>query len=229
MSKKYAALTFDDGPSADTTPMLLELMGKYSITASFFVCGQSINENTAPIMLRAVDMGCEINNHSNTHPPFTELSAEQMLEQVEKTAALVEKYTGARPHFFRPPFISVDQRVLETVELPFICGIGTEDWDESCSAERRYSDIMSQVKDGIIILMHDSAGNVKTVEAVSRIIPAMLSDGFEFVTVSELFRIKGVDPMQPRYVYSAVPQETMLYREQWFATENEYQNIGEEQ
>lgn len=180
-------------------------------------------------MLRAFDMGCEINNHSNTHPPFTELSAEQMLEQVEETSALVEKYTGARPRFFRPPFISVNQHVLYTVPLPFICGIGTEDWEDSCSAERRYSDIMAQVEDGIIILMHDSAGNVKTVEAVSRIIPAMLSDGFEFVTVSQLFRIKGVDPMQPRYVYSAVPQKTVLYREQWFATENEYQNTGEEQ
>ena len=221
MDKKYIALTFDDGPSLDATAELLDLLEKYSASASFFVCGQSINDDTAPIMRRAFDMGCEINNHSNTHPAFTSLTEKAMREEIEITSAMVERVTGQRPRFFRPPYISVDQRVMNTVDMPFICGIGTEDWEESCSDERRYNDIMAQVRDGIIVLLHDAAGNSKTVEAVSRIIPDLQAQGYEFVTVSELFRVKDVDPDARRLIYSIVPQETFMYREKWFVSEGE--------
>ncbi len=221
MSKKYIALTFDDGPSADITPALLDIIEKYSITASFFVCGQSVTGETAPIMRRAFDMGCEINNHSNTHPAYTELTEEQMKAETDITDDIVRRVIGICPRFFRPPFISVDERVMNTVSKPFICGIGTEDWDDSCTAERRFNDIMAQVCDGIIILMHDMTGNTANIEVVGRLIPELLSQGYTFVTVSQLFEIKGVVPEEHRAVYSIVPQEEMMYREKWFVSEGE--------
>jgi len=225
MEKKCVALTFDDGPSADTTPAILELLEKYNAKASFFVCGHSITDQTAPIMRRAFDMGCEINNHSYTHPAFTELTEAQMLEEVDSTTAKVEQITGRKPRFFRPPFISVDKRVMKTVRMPFICGEGTQDWEPQCSADKRYNDIMAQVRDGIIILMHDFGGNEQTVEAVSRLIPDLQAQGFSFVTVSELFRIKGVEPDENRFVYSAADQKTVMYREKWYVGE---ENLGDE-
>jgi len=216
MDKKYIALTFDDGPSADTTASILDILEKYSIPATFFVCAHSVSEQTAPVMRRAFDMGCEIANHSADHPAFTDLTPEEMRSQVETTSAVVEGITGVRPRFFRPPFISVDDVVMQTVDMPFICGIGTEDWSEECSAERRYTDIMAQVCDGAIILMHDFAGNAKTVEAVGRIVPTLLALGYSFVTVSDLFAVKGVNPEEKPYVYSVVPQSDVFYREKWY-------------
>ncbi len=219
MDKKYIALTFDDGPSIDATPALLELAEKYGVPLTFFVCGQSITVETVPILRRAFDMGCEICNHSTTHPAFTGLTHEQMVQEVEQTSALIEQHTGRRPQFFRPPFISVSEQVMQTVDMNFICGVGTEDWEPTCTAQRRFDDIMAQVRDGIIILMHDSADNTQTVEAVGRIIPALIADGYTLVTVSQLFAAKGVIP-QRGVIYSIVPQEGAVYKEKWFVSED---------
>lgn len=220
MNQKLAALTFDDGPSVDATPALLDIAQNYSVPLSFFVCGSSISEETSPILRRAFDMGCEICNHSFSHPPFVELTPEQMQGEVSSTTELVRSITGAEPVFFRPPFISVDEGVMQAVDMPFICGVGTEDWEPSCSAARRFDDIMGQVCDGIIILMHDMTGNMQTVEAVGRIIPELLSRGYSLVTVSQLFEAKGVQPRRG-IVYSVVPQESVMYKEKWFVSEGE--------
>jgi peptidoglycan/xylan/chitin deacetylase (PgdA/CDA1 family) len=188
------ALSFDDGPNDVTTPKVLDILEEFKVPASFFVIGQNINDETAKQMTRAISLGCEIQNHSLTHGFMTKMSKEQIEEEIRKTDEIIEKYTGTRPWMFRPPFIDVNPAMHETISHTFICGVGCEDWVPSVSAQARYDALISTVKDGDIILLHDFIGNDNTVEALRMLIPELKRQGFTFVTVSELFKAKGVTP-----------------------------------
>lgn len=205
-TKKLAALTFDDGPNTVTTPQVLGVLERHGIPASFFVCGNNITPESAEVMRRAVKLGCEIENHSRTHSDMTKLSAEEMLSEINFTSDAVETAVGRRPRFFRPPYIAYNQLMFDTIDLTFICGVGADDWNDEVSAEERFKKITDQVSDGTVILLHDMEGNFRTVEAIDRIIPAMKSEGYEFVTVSELFSKKEIVPKK-NIVYTSVFQE----------------------
>lgn len=204
-SKKLVALTFDDGPNLTTTMEILDLIEQYGITASFYVVGNNINSETEKAMQRAVKLGCEIENHSRTHSAMTEFTAEQMLEEIGYTSDKIEAAVGRRPKFFRPPYIAFNQLMYDTIDLTFICGNGAEDYLDEVTAEMRFERIMKQVCDGMVILLHDSEGNFRTVEAVKMLIPKLLEEGYEFVTTTQLFEGKGVTP-QKNTIYTNVLQ-----------------------
>lgn len=189
---KVIALTFDDGPNTTTTVQILDQLEKYDVTASFFVVGNNINESTEPVVRRAYEMGCEINNHSKSHGYMNKMTAEEIRDEVQTTSDKVEAITGEPTKFFRPPYIAVNQTMYDTIDLPFICGYGSNDWDSKVGVEERASKVLEQVSDGSIILLHDSYGNDKTVQALDILIPALQEQGYEFVTVSELFYCKQV-------------------------------------
>ncbi|MDE6599944.1 MAG: polysaccharide deacetylase family protein [Oscillospiraceae bacterium] len=205
-NNKLAALTFDDGPNTVTTPQVLDVLEQHGIPASFFVVGNNITPESSEVMRRAVKLGCEIENHSRTHSDMSQMSAEEMLAEINFTSDAVEAAVGRRPKFFRPPYISYNQLMFDTIDLTFICGVGADDWNDEVSAEERFSRIMEQVSDGTIILLHDMTGNSRTVEAIGKIIPALISDGYEFVTVSELFSRKNIVPRK-NSIYTNVFQE----------------------
>lgn len=205
IDKPLVALTFDDGPTTTTTVEILDKLEEYGIVASFFVIGDMINEKSAEVMKRAFDMGCEIDNHSKTHSNMGKLSADVIAAEIEHTSAKIEEIVGVRPKFFRPPFIAVNNLLFDTVDLPFICGVGGKDWDRNYDAKYRSDKILEQVKDGVIILMHDYAGNKMTVEALDTIIPALLEQDYRFVTVSQMFELKSVTPeIHNRKLYTEV-------------------------
>lgn len=188
------ALSFDDGPNDVTTPQVLDILEEFQVPASFFVIGQNINDDTAKQMTRAISLGCEIQNHSFTHGFMTQMSKEQIEEEIRKTDEIIEKYTGTRPWMFRPPFIDVNPAMHEAIGHTFICGVGCFDWEPQRSAQERYDILMAAAKDGDILLLHDMTGNDNTVEALRMFIPEMKKRGYRFVTVSELFNRKGISP-----------------------------------
>ena len=200
---KYIALTFDDGPNATTTNDVIDKLEKYDIVASFFLIGNNINDESAKAVKRAYDLGCEIDNHSRTHSNMTELSAEDIRAEFEYTDEKVYEITGEHTKFFRPPYISVHQIMFDNIDVPFIAGIGANDWEDRVTAEMRARMILKQAKDGDIILLHDAEGNSMTVEALDTIIPELQKQGYKFVTVTELFKIKGIEPdMEKVYTVS---------------------------
>ena len=190
----YVALSFDDGPNNITTPQMLDVLEAFDAPASFFVIGQYINDSTAGQMKRAVSLGCEIQNHSYTHSFMSELTPEEVKSEIERTDALIEKYVGVRPWLFRPPYINHNQSMHEVIGHTFICGLGCEDWVPERTAQMRYDDIMANVKNGDVILLHDFEGNDNTVEALRKLIPALREKGFTLVTVTQLFEKMGVKP-----------------------------------
>ncbi|WP_148223857.1 polysaccharide deacetylase family protein [Spirochaeta thermophila] len=193
---KLVALTFDDGPDPVMTPRVLDKLETYGVKATFFVIGQLVNERTTPVLERIVRMGCEIGNHSwgwesmNTMPP------EEIEESVDKTTKAIEKYAGTTPRFFRPPNLAVSDTMYEVIDLPFASGILAFDWaGQNTTAEQRAKHVLDAVRDGAIILMHDVQPEPHpTPEALDIIIPELLAQGYEFVTLSELFERKGIDP-----------------------------------
>lgn len=192
-SKPLVALTFDDGPNTGTTPLVLKKLEKYQVPASFFLVGNNITSETEGIVKQAYEMGCEINNHSKTHSTMTDMTPEQIRDEVTFVSDKVEEIIGVPTKFFRPPFIAVDQEMYDNIDMPFICGVGCNDWDSKVSVDERVEKTVSQVKDGTIILLHDSTGNLKTVTALDSIIPQLQEKGYQFVTVSELFEAKGIE------------------------------------
>lgn len=203
---KYIALTFDDGPNATTTNEVIDKLEKYGIVASFFLVGNNVNDESAKAVKRAYDLGCEIDNHSRTHSNMTELSAEEIKAEFDYTDEKVYEITGEHTKFFRPPYIAVHQIMFDNIDVPFIAGIGANDWEDRVTAEMRARMILKQAKDGDIILLHDAEGNSMTVEALDTIIPELQKQGYKFVTVTELFSAKGIIPDMEK-VYTNVTQK----------------------
>ncbi|MBQ8176824.1 MAG: polysaccharide deacetylase family protein [Oscillospiraceae bacterium] len=204
-SRKLIALTFDDGPNTTTTMQVLDLIEQYGITASFYVVGNNINDESKAAMIRAVSLGCEIENHSQTHSAMPEMTAEEIEAEINFTSDRIEAVTGRKPKFFRPPYIAFNQLMYDTIDLTFICGNGAEDYLDEVTPEMRYERIMKQVCDGMIILLHDAEGNFRTVEALKMLIPKLLDEGYEFVTTTQLFERNGVVP-QKNTIYTNVHQ-----------------------
>jgi peptidoglycan/xylan/chitin deacetylase (PgdA/CDA1 family) len=193
MDKKLIALSFDDGPT-ETTTLVLDKLEKYNIVASFFLVGQNVTNEMKSVMERELSLGCEIDNHSWSHSPMNEMLSADIINEVKETSEVIHKMVGVRPKFFRPPYIATNDTLYEAVDIPFICGIGCNDWEPSVSAQERAEIILNKAKDGDIILMHDLSGNIQTVDALDAIIKGLLDKGFTFVTVSQLFEQKGINP-----------------------------------
>lgn len=193
--EKYVCLSFDDGPNVsgdNTMKNMLDLLEQHKIVASFFLIGNKITEENKPLIRRAFDMGCDIQNHSWTHPNMAEMTAEQIKDEYNKTDDAIIEITGVRPTFFRPPYISTSPLMYETIPTPFICGQGCEDWVPTVSAADRVRMMKENTKDGIIYLLHVNEGNVNTYEAVKEMIPWLKEQGYTFVTCEQMFKIKGV-------------------------------------
>ncbi len=207
MNKKYIALTFDDGPDIEITPPVLDKLSAHGVTGSFFLIGKNITRDTLPIARDTFDRGFEIENHSLNHYYMDKLSPDEIRYEIAKNEELLMDITGRPSSFFRPPYLAVSSDMYENIDLCFIGGLHCEDWDFDVSAEERAERTIENACDGAIILLHDLEKNYPTVEALDTIIPALKEKGFEFVTVSELFKIKGIDPKEKAargHVYDVV-------------------------
>lgn len=201
--QKLVALTFDDGPTIGITDQVLDVLQENGVVASFFLIGQQITDETRYLVKRAHDMGCSIENHSKTHQSMPKQSRQEIVEEIQYTSGLIEEITGEKPAFFRPPFIDYDQKMYDLIDLGFICGYGCEDWLPSVTAQERIDRVLHDANPGFIILLHDMTDNTNTVEAIKTIIPELKKQGYEFVTVRDLFQKSGIKP-QRNVIYMGV-------------------------
>ena len=191
--KKIIALTFDDGPSDTTSMKVLSKLKKYGVPGSFFLIGQNITPEREYIVKEELAYGCDIENHSLTHSDMTKLDAETIRAEIEETSRRIMAITGKEPEFFRPPYILYNDTMFENIPYIFICGLACDDWIPEVSAEERAKKVLEGARDNMLVLLHDSEGNDNTVDALDIIIPELRNRGFEFVTLSELFKRAGID------------------------------------
>jgi len=203
-TKPMIALTFDDGPSHVTEP-ILDTLEKHGSVATFYVVGNRITRNVKnrEIVLRAFEAGNEIANHSHTHKFFTRISDETIRSEIINANNAIESITGEPPTHMRPPYADMDRRVRNAIAaqgMPIILwSVDPSDW-LTRNADRTFDHVMENVKDKDIILLHDMWE--PSGEAAIRLIPALIEKGFQLVTVSELMYHSGIT-MQPGTVYNS--------------------------
>lgn len=186
--RPMVALTFDDGPG-QYTDKLLDCLEENNAKATFFMLGQCVEEYP-DIPKRMKELGCELGNHSYSHPQLTTLSSEQISEQFEKTNSLLEESTGSPATVGRTPYGAQDEAICSATGLPcFMWSLDTEDWAKM-NADADYDSVIGHVSDGEIVLMHDI--HEPSVEAAIRIIPELIKQGYKLVTVSELAESRGI-------------------------------------
>jgi peptidoglycan/xylan/chitin deacetylase (PgdA/CDA1 family) len=188
-------MTFDDGPSAKLTPMLLDMLKQRGIHATFFVVGQNAAEYP-DILKRAVAEGHEIGNHSWSHPQLTHLSAAGVDSQIQKTNAAIRAAIGHDPVLMRPPYgatsAALNRHYAQTYGMKVILwSVDPLDWKYRNSA-RVEREILSQVGPGGIVLSHDI--HATTVAAMPETLDALIAKGYKFATVSELIAMQGSQP-----------------------------------
>lgn len=187
--KPLVALTFDDGPKEETTEKILNELEKYNAHATFFVVGKNAKKNP-DILKREFVSGHEIANHTLSHKTLTKINTKEIKNQIETTDKIIKSVTGFCPKLLRAPGGSTNQKVKETVDKPLIYWtIDTKDW-QSKNEEKTIKEVLKNVSDGDIILMHDTEPS--TANAVKKIIPELINRGFLLVTVSEMFKLKNI-------------------------------------
>ena len=188
--KPMVALTFDDGPSKATT-RILDVLEQYDAHATFFVVGTQL-EKFPEITARAVSLGCEIGNHTYGHKNFTKISKDEILDQIGRVNDLVLQAAEYEIRLVRPPYGAgiKDETVKATVAYPLIMwSIDTLDWSTR-DTQSTLEAIRKDVQDGSIVLMHDLYD--ATAAAVETIVPELIEQGYQLVTVSEMFEAKGI-------------------------------------
>lgn len=196
---KLVAFTFDDGPVAyaeDSTAMrILKTYEKFGQTATFFYVGEKINDVSAPEMKFAQSIGCEAGNHTFTHCFLTEKTAEEITEELAKTAEAEEKVLGVKPKLMRLPYLAANETVIATVEYPMInCSVDSRDWADIPTEEiiQRIMDADAAGElENSVVLMHEQYAT--TAAAVEYLLPTLMEKGYRFVTVSELAKQNGIE------------------------------------
>lgn len=187
-SKRMIALTFDDGPNYNTSK-IIDVLNKYDIKATFFVLG-SRAINNKDILKKMADSGMEIGNHTYNHLLLTKYDENKIRSEIEDTSEVIYNATKKRPKLLRPSYGSVNNKIKKVANMPIIIwDIDTLDWKYH-NSKRITSRIVNKVRDGDIILMHDIYS--ASLNALSNIIPILQDNGYEFVTIDELFYYKGI-------------------------------------
>lgn len=204
--QKLVALTFDDGPS-NVTERVLDILEEHQAIGTFYLIGNQITPDTHAILKRQISMGCEIANHSFTHSDMSTMSAEVIKDEIAKTTALIKEVIAQEPKFFRPPYIALSDTMYDSIDLPFICGVDSVDWNPNVTANERYQNVLNKVTDGAIVLMHDLENNYATLEALPHIIETLRENGYTFVTTSQLFEQKDINPHISHKLWSNVLED----------------------
>ncbi len=183
--KPMVALTFDDGPSAHTE-RLLDAFEESGGKGTFFVLGNLI-DGREDTLKRTVAEGHEVANHSWNHRQLTNLTEEEVKDQIMMTRAKIFAVTGKDTLVVRAPYGACDDMVLDVgKELGvsfYNWSIDTLDWltkDPAAIEE----EILQNVSDGDIILCHDL--HETTVDAMESVIPKLVKKGYQLVTITEL-------------------------------------------
>lgn len=197
-SKKMVALTYDDGPSSYTED-IVKCLKDNNAKATFFVLGCNIDAHKQAVQ-KAYKSGCEIGNHTYSHPMLSFRSNEEIRNEIASTDKKIKKITGKNATVMRPPGGDVNERVATVVNKPVILwSIDTRDWEHRNSSKTVQS-VIGNVRDGDVVLMHDIYKPTR--DASLTIIPQLRRMGYQLVTVSELAEYRGASLKKGRIYHS---------------------------
>lgn len=186
--KKVVALTFDDGPSLEVTPAVLDTLRVYGVRATFFVLGAQAARHPE-ILRRIVAEGHALGVHGYQHRPLALASAEVVRREIEQTRDLIAQLAPDAPalHFFRPPY------GFKNARLPFLARslncrmtswtLNSHDYQAKTLNEITGA-VLPRLKPGAIVLLHDGADNHKTALALPLLLRGLRTQGYEAVRLA---------------------------------------------
>lgn len=183
----YAAMTFDDGPHAQHTPRLLDMLARWRIKATFYLIGRNAASHPG-IVRRIVAEGHEVANHSWSHPSLSKLSDDAVRSELRRTHDTIVNACGTAPLTYRPPYGAITAAQKQWIAREFgyptiLWSVDPNDWKDR-NAGLVSSRILSASKPGSIILAHDI--HASTINAMPSTLPVLARRGIRFLTVSQL-------------------------------------------
>lgn len=203
--KKLVAFTFDDTPAFkdlddNPTTTILNVLNQFDGKATFFIVGKSIRKNGRKLVDEILKQGSEIANHSDTHAKPTEISKEELKNEILTLQETVKNEFGIDMKYYRPPYLCVNPTVYSItseLKLPVIGGSENDaylsDWDNKTPPEHIKEHCLNNVYPGQIILMHSYS--LGTQAAFQEICETLYKDGYKFVTLTELFEAYGIEEL----------------------------------
>ncbi|WP_285243888.1 polysaccharide deacetylase family protein [Pseudarthrobacter sp. fls2-241-R2A-127] len=194
-----AALTYDDGPDAHTTPQLMEILNEANAQATFFMTGSNATANPSTAK-EVADAGYAIGNHTYSHGNLTKLSPPAVKKEIERTDAAILAATGTAPTMMRPPYGAADAAVQGAVGKPLMLwAVDSLDW-QSKNPAVFVPKVLKEITPGAMVLMHDVQPT--TISGQKELIASLQGQGYRLVSVPQLF--EGT-PLVPGHVYRSRP------------------------
>lgn len=188
------ALTFDDGPSPEVTPRVLDILRQHNIRATFFLIGGRVPGNET-LVRRIHQEGHEIGNHTWSHRKISELTPQELEEEVSRAQHAITAAGVPAPKLFRPPYGQFNPMIRSHVSMTVVSwNIDPEDWDAK-KPEKIIEHVLAHAKPGGIVDLHDI--HAVTADALEPIL-ADLEQKYHLVTVSDLL---DLPPGQPGIFY----------------------------
>ena len=190
-TEKKIALTFDDGPS-EFTLEVLELLQKYNAKATFFCIGKNV-EAHPEILQQIIIEGHFVGNHSYSHSKFFDFyNAKKIIQEIQKTDALLEKYTSKKINFFRPPYGVTTPSIRRALKITHhqVIGWNIRSLDGGTNNQNLiFNRIIKRVSPGGIVLLHDTASH--SVLVLEQFLHFLKQNNYKVVSVEELLNLKA--------------------------------------
>jgi len=188
-SKKSVAITFDDSPNYNKTNKILNSLKDNHFHATFFVVGEKAIYNK-DLLISIKNSGNEIGSHTYSHQNLNKLTDEEILEDFNIMNNIYKNLFNEDLKLIRPPYGLIKESQTKLMKASYIMwSLDTNDWRYR-SSDYLVNYVLNNIKDGDIILFHDSYNS--TVNAVNELLPLLYSKGYQVMSISELFELKGI-------------------------------------
>lgn len=213
-SRGRVALTFDDGPSLDHTPAILDILHRSDVPATFFVLGSKVQNlegarnrmtaeaQKAQYIIDETRARHLVGNHTWDHKNIKKMDSNTMMNrEVKPTSEIIKRTYGQESvDLFRPPYGAISSEKMDEIQREtgmqkVLWNIETRDWDKKNSAATMVAEVKKSLDKGgdAVIIMHDGVGNTKeTIKALPEIIKVVKDHNFEIVPLSEIMRNGGI-------------------------------------
>ncbi len=186
-TKKWVALTFDDGPNPKYTIQMMHILDRHHAHATFFVLGNLVREQPK-IVQTLYAHGHEIGNHTDQHLKMDRITTADIIA----CDRAIQEVTGKHPYLLRPPGGGLSERLVRIAEqtkhiiVMWSWDVDSKDWSQP-GVQKIVNRVVTHVSPGAIIILHDGGGpRSQTVSALQGILDRLSKEGYTFVTVSQL-------------------------------------------
>lgn len=184
-TQKKVYLTFDDGPIPEQTPWVIKLLQQYNIKATFFCVGDNIRKHP-DVFQMLISNGHSIGNHTFNHLQLLKNSRSFYFDNIEKCSSI-----AMHPKLFRPPHGQIMpwhiRKLLKSFDKVVFWDVMPKDYDQDLTPEQVFDNVRKYVRNGSIIVFHDSLKSGERMRfALKNTIEMLKNDGFEFGLVEDI-------------------------------------------